>query len=146
MTTLMKAKNAIEAHAEIERLAKENAVQEIRVIESIEIGKVVRQGDIYIHAVKADHKHGNAAKSRQLALGNSQGSRHVAAGNKFSVLVYDGTTLPEWCDRRTFLGPLVKAKKPFTITHPEHAHVRLPAGCYQVTHQMDARTMERVQD
>src|SRR5205085_2372667 len=112
-------------------------------IEKIDVGCVVRQGDIYIHAVDSDHKHGEKSKSRQLALGETMGSRNVAEA---SAHVYAGTTLPEWCDRRTFLGPLVKAKKRFVVTHPEHAHVSLPAGEYQVTHQMDARTMARVQD
>ena len=136
-------KNVVEAHAEIERLAKTNAVQEVRRIESIEIGKVIRQGDIYIHRVDAKHVHGKKLKNRQLALGNTMGSRHIAEA---PARVCEGTTLPEWCDRRTFLGPLVESDKRFKITHPEHAHVDLPSGCYQVTHQMDARTMERVQD
>ena len=33
-----------------------------------------------------------------------------------------------------------------TVTHPEHAHMVLGPGCWQVTHQMDARSRERVQD
>jgi len=139
----MKTKTVIEAHEEIERLAKEKAVLEVRRIEGIEIGKVVRQGDIYIHRVDEKHARGNRLKSRQLALGNTMGSRHIAEP---PAKVFEGTTLPGWCDRRTFLGPLVESKKRFTVTHPEHAHVDLPPGCYQITHQMDARTMERVKD
>jgi len=139
----MKTKTVIEAHEEIERLAKENAVPEVRRIEGIEIGKVVRQGDIYLHRVDEKHARGNRLKSRQLALGNTMGSRHIAEA---PAKVFEGTTLPEWCDRRTFLGPLIESSKRFTVTHPEHAHVDLPPGCYQVTHQMDARTMERVKD
>lgn len=138
-----KIKDASEAHAEIERLAKANARPEVRFIKEIAVGQIVRQGDIYIHRVNEDHASGKEMKSRQLALGNSQGSRHIAES---PAKILEGTTLPEWCDRRTFLGPLVKAEKRFTITHPEHAHVSLPKGTYQVTHQMDARTMDRVQD
>jgi hypothetical protein len=139
----VQVKDATQAHMEIERLAKENARPEVRFIEKMEVGQIVRQGDIYIHAIKASHLHGKEVKSRQLALGNTQGSRHMA--EKPSD-VYVGTTLPEWCDRRTFLGPLVKSKKRFVITHPEHAHVSLPSGNYQITHQMDVRTMDRVKD
>jgi hypothetical protein len=139
----MKTKTVIEAHEEIERLAKENAVQEVRRIQSIEIGKVIRQGDIYLHRVDEKHTRGKKLKSRQLALGNTMGSRHIAES---PAKVFEGTTLPGWCDQRTFLGPLVESKKRFTVTHPEHAHVDVPAGCYQITHQTDARTMERVQD
>jgi hypothetical protein len=139
----MEQLTAVQARERIEREAKEKAVQEVRHIKSIEIGKVVRQGDIYIHRVADEHKHGKESKSRQLAIGNTQGSRHVAESPSKA---FDGTTLPTYCDQRTFLGPLVQSKKRFTVTHPEHAHVSLPAGCYQITHQTDARTMGRVQD
>jgi hypothetical protein len=138
-----KLKDAAAAHAEIERLARVNAKPEVRYIAKIDVGCVVRQGDIYIHAVKLDHKCGEKLKDRQLALGNTQGSRHIADA---PASIFAGTTLPEWCDQRTFLGPLVKSAKRFVITHPEHAHVSLPAGEYQITHQMDARTMDRVRD
>jgi hypothetical protein len=138
-----KIKDAATAHAEIERLAKVNAKPEVRVIEKIDVGCVVRQGDIYIHTVEETHAHGDKLMDRQLALGNTQGSRHIAEA---PAAIYAGTTVPQWCDRRTFLGPLVKSKKRFVVTHPEHAHVSLPAGEYQITHQMDARTMDRVRD
>lgn len=138
-----KVKDAATAHAEIERLAKVNAKPEVRFIERIDVGCVVRQGDIYIHAVEPKHPHGKKSKSCQLALGETMGSRHIAES---PAVCYLGTTLPEWCDRRTFLGPLVNSKGRFVITHPEHAHVSLPPGEYQITHQMDARTMARVQD
>lgn len=134
---------AAEAHEQIERLAKTNAVPEVRKVRAIEVGKVVRQGDIYLHRVEPTHLKGKRRKDRQLALGNTMGSRHVAEG---SAECFEGVQLPSWCDERTFLGPLIKSEKRFTISHPEHAHVELPAGTYQVTHQMDARTMERVRD
>jgi hypothetical protein len=139
----MQTKDAVTAHAEIERLAKENAKTEVRHVKEMAVGKVVRQGDIYIHRVDDDHAHGKALKDRQLALGNTMGSCHIA---EKPSQVFEGTTLPKWCDRRTFMGPLVKSKKRFTVSHPEHAHVSLPPGCYQISHQMDARTMSRVQD
>lgn len=76
-------------------------------------------------------------------MGASRGSRHVAQG---AVQVFEGKTAPSWCMRGTFLGPLLVANAPFTITHPEHAHIELPAGIYQITHQMDPRTVDRVLD
>lgn len=138
----MTTKTAIEVHEQIEREAKEKAVQEIRDVKSIEVGKVVRQGDIYIHRVAYDHAHGKPSK-RQLAIGETQGSRHIADEPSE---VFEGTMLPTWCERGTFLGPLVKSKKRFKVTHPEHAHVSLPKGTYQITHQMDAASRQRVQD
>jgi hypothetical protein len=134
---------AQDVHAEIEREAKAKAVAEVRMVEKIEIGQAIRQGDIYVHRVSPSHPHGRRLQSRQLAIGESQGSRHVA---ELPADVYEGTQLPPTCDRRTFLGPCIVAPARFTIVHPEHAHFSLPEGTYQVTHQTDAKTMERVID
>lgn len=143
MTTKLDAQAA---HAEIERLAAEQAVHEVRRVRTIAIGRCVRQGDVYLHRVASDHAHGAlraGAEARQLAIGQTQGSRHIAEP---PAKVYDGLRLPDWCDARTFLGPCIVAVERFVVTHPEHAQVSLPAGTYQVTHQMDARSMERVRD
>lgn len=132
--------DATQVHAEIESKAKKEAVTETRDCTAMSVGQVVRQGDIYIHRVEADHAHGLALKTNQLVPGTSQGSRHVAVGGS----AYEGTTLPTWCSEDTILGPCVDG--PFTVTHPEHAHCTFGPGRFQITHQMDARTLERVQD
>jgi len=134
---------AVAAHRESERLAKEKAVAEVRVVESMEIGKVARQGYVYIHCVSPKHPRGEKMKTHQLAIGDSMGSRHVAEA---PAEVFEGSEQPAWCRPWTFLGPCIVAADRFTVTHPEHAHVSLPAGTYQVTHQMDARTGARVID
>ena len=127
----------------IQKEATERAVKEIRFIDKISLGQVVRQGDIYIHCVDKDHKHGQESKTAQLAIGSTQGSRHFANGE---CTCFEGTTLPEWCASGTFLGPFVEVEKRSVITHQEHAHVSLPVGYYQITHQMDARSLQRVRD
>ena len=117
-----------------------------REIAEMKPGQVVRQGDIYLHRVEADHPRGavrKGAMARQLAIGSQSGARHLADP---PAVVYEGTTLPAWCAERTFMGPCVVSDAPFTVSHPEHAHVKLPAGTYQVSHQMDARTLDRVRD
>jgi len=134
-------KTAVEAHREIEAAAVPR--QEVRLIRSMSPGQAVRQGDIYIHCVAGGHAHGPEAPTRQLALGETMGSRHLALA---PCEVYVGTTLPEWCRPETFLGPLIVSKDRFVVGHPEHAHISLPGGAYQVTHQMDARSMDRVRD
>lgn len=116
----------------------------MRDCRKMEIGKVVRQGDIYIHRVPENHPCGNLLKNHQLAMGVTLGSRHIADEN---FTIFKGTHLPEWVDRGHFLGPCIKTdKETALITHPEHANVALGPGCYQITHQMDIRTMERVAD
>lgn len=133
------------AVAEIEKAAAV-AVQDMRFVEKHIVGKIgCRQGDIYLHMVAADHPHGAAIVSRQLAVGTTQGSRHLIDGD--DVEIFAGTTLPKWVeDSRTPLGPCFVVTRRETNTHPEHAHTSLPAGTYQVTHQMDARTWQRTMD
>jgi len=137
--------NTMEAVQRVEHGAK-LADQTPRIIEQIEVGQVVRQGDIYLHAVTNNYPRGairTGEVARQLALGSNMNARHVAES---PAVVYEGTALPEWCAAGTFMGPLVESDAPFTVSHPEHAAICLPRGTYQVTHQMDARTLERVRD
>jgi hypothetical protein len=135
----------LDSIAQIEKAAGV-AISDVRFVEKHVVGKVAgRQGDIYLHMVADNHAHGDKVESRQLAIGNSVGSRHVIEGA--SVEIFQGTTLPKWVtDNRTPLGPCFKIKQRETNTHPEHAHYSLPDGTYQVTHQMDARTWGRVAD
>lgn len=136
-------KSVVSTLERIEREAVANKVAETRTIHSLAVGKVVRQGDIYVHRVDAKHAHGRALTDRQLAVGVTQGSRHVAES---PAKVFEGMTAPEWCQPGALLGPCVVSRKRFTISHPEHAHLSLPAGTWQVTHQRDARTGGGVQD
>lgn len=135
------------AHEVLVQQAKEKAVSEIRFISAISVGQAVRQGDVYIHAVDTKHRHGEELKDNQLAIGNTVGSRHVA---QKPATCHEGKAYPTWCSPDTFLGPLIVAKERFVITHPEHAHVSLPAGIYQVTHQatfdIKAKARRRAKD
>ena len=121
----------------------ESNVEDVRFIKRIEVGQIVRQGDIYIHKVDENHSHGALQTNNQLAIGNSKGSRHIAES---PAKCYTGTNKPKTCKDAIFLGPMVKSESRFTISHPEHANIELPAGCYQITHQLDPRTQERVRD
>jgi hypothetical protein len=123
----------------------------VREYETLDIGKAVRQGDVYVHRVADEHPHGKriGAKLVQIALGSSNGARHEAKG---AVKVYAGTTLPEYVtapqdvQASEITGPLIVADKPWSVVHPEHPHFKLPKGTYQVTYQRDPKTMKRVQD
>ncbi|MEQ8767182.1 MAG: hypothetical protein RL885_24945 [Planctomycetota bacterium] len=121
--------------------AAESCDVDVRIIKSMEIGQFPRQGDIYVTRVADDHPRGVALDSRQLAIGNTLGSRHVADE---SWNVYEGTC--GTADGEELLGPCIHSDTGGAITHPEHADLHLPPGTYQVTHQMDARTRDRVAD
>jgi hypothetical protein len=142
---------AVEAHALVERDAKSKSRQEIRdVRESLTVGRAVRQGDVYL--VRLDDiaetvaKRGTPMKTRQLVDGTTQGSRHVAEG-ELSLFESDpAIRLPSCVRNGALLGPVIVAASDFVVTHPEHAHVRCAPGAYQVVHQLDAATRQRVQD
>jgi hypothetical protein len=139
-----------------------NAVPDktIRIAKYLELGQVIHQGDVYLHRVPENHPHGERLGTRQVAIGDTVGARHVVEGN---VEVFKGTRFPDamrdllWAPRAPRLGelgpvdpldptqssfgflcgPLVVAYDSFYLTHPEHAKHELPAGVYQVTYQQE---------
>lgn len=138
--TVMTAKRAIE---HITEQATFKAKGDDRRV-NLAIGKHVRQGDIYICRVADDHARGEETRDRQLAQGESRGSRHIAEA---PAKVFAGTTAPaNALNSRVFLGPCITSESDFMISHPEHANVILTAGTYQIVHQMDAMTLKRVED
>ena len=124
-----------------------------------EVGKGIRQGDVYIIRIndegpttlKNDFNIGpitvnvdnytQPATTNQLVSGVSLGSRHVVTnvGNEVQLLVNPRENNP-------LVGPVIKAKKPVNVGHPEHAEYIFPAFTYQVIGQMDVKTRERVAD
>lgn len=137
----------------IETVTTHKADQDVRVCRRIEIGRVAaHQGDVYVHRVADDQPRGKPWGTKQVAVGNQVGARHVAEGEDVHVYAGDPSSaaalMPKFSDdqREACLGPVVVAKSEWTLTHPEHAHHRLPAGTYQVTYQWDAQTMARVAD
>lgn len=109
----------------------------VRNVTKLDLGKCVRQGDVYVFAIDSTARLGKKRGSRQVAVGATIGARHVAEGQ--GVEVFDsagyspnGQTLPDFA-----VGPIVKAEKRWSLTHPEHADVCLPAGHYQVIYQQD---------
>ena len=137
----------------VARVSESTPDAEVRVLRRIEVGQVIHQGDVYVHRIADDAPRGKEMGTRQVAVGDTQGSRHVAEGD---VSVFEGDALPEWFEapgwlggappESIFLGPVVVAESAWTLTHPEHAHHRLPAGVYQVTYQADARARARMAD
>lgn len=135
--TAEKAMEAIDSGAELN-------VQEVRHLKKVPMDKGYRQGDISVIRVPLDFPRGKKLASRKLAIGQGEGSNHMAEGD---IEIFEGTTRPKGVTSTTFLGPLIVAPKGFLNTHPKHAHFKVDEpGCYQVLHQLDARTMQRVRD
>lgn len=138
-----------EAVENLNKISNTTPDVEIRNTRNILVGQCVQQGDVYVHRVSDTHARGKMRGSRQVAVGDTVGSRHIAEGKK--VNVFEGTKLPEGCKftgnlARAITGPVVVAEEDWVLTHPEHAHHSLPAGTYQITYQLDAKTQRAVQD
>lgn len=138
-------KQAVEAPArdaaawigDIERAAA-GADAETRFVRAIGVGEYVRQGDIYVVRIDTLPRGMTETQDRQLAPGATQGSRHVAEGD---LTVHRRTDT-----REVGIGPVVRARQEWRLAHPEHAHMVLPSGDYQIRYQVDERTKRAVQD
>lgn len=92
------------------------------------IGSHVRQGDILLTFCDPKVDRGEVTEQRQLAPGNTQGSRHIVEGD-VTVHARRGDALT---------GPLlIVGKGGCTVTHPEHRHYVLPEGAWAVTYERD---------
>lgn len=101
-----------------------------RFVRVCAVGDEIRQGDIYLYPIEGPPAHLDLTEliSRQLADGNSAGSRHIAVGD---AVAYDRPSLDP------LDGPFLQGRSRFQLTHPEHADLSLPAGWYEVRYQRD---------
>lgn len=135
----------IEAHEAITQSAK-TADHETRIIDSITVGEHVRQGDLYLERIAKADTRWRSTTNRQLAPGVSTGSRHVAEGAVAVSVSPEANPIDRSGRVPRLLGPQISAKEAFTVTHPEHAHMRLPPGDYQVLYQLDYQRQRAVRD
>ena len=85
---------------------------------------------------------GRPTGTRQLAEGPTRGAKHVVVGD-CDVLWVPRSHAIEALSRVVpganavqFVGPVIRARGPVTITHPEHGDRTLPGeACYLVTYQ-----------
>jgi hypothetical protein len=113
----------------------------------MKVGEVVRQGDLYIEKVASlPENKGAVTENVQLAVGQTQGSRHVISPKPAGLSIFSppaGSTV--------LTGPSISSTEAWTLTHPEHGHFKFGPGNFQVTYQKDyakerAEELRRVQD
>lgn len=114
-------------------------VSEPERIGSPSIGDVVRQGDVYLECISTKGK--TEIQDRQLAPGNTQGSRHVLEGD---AILWKENPLK---DPEHLKGPSFHCSSECTVTHPEHGNKILPADTtWAVIYQRVGREERRVVD
>lgn len=134
-----------EAHEAISQAAQ-SADPNLRHVEAIAVGEFARQGDLYLTRIDKPSAGWRPTDDRQLAPGVSNGSRHVAEGAVSVSTSPESNPVARQGSVPRLLGPQIVAKERFTITHPEHAHVSLPAGTYQCSYQLDYARQQAVRD
>lgn len=141
--------------AAIQKSAEKMHAKETALIGTASVGDVVRQGDLYLVCI--DSLLPGTKTGKQLAPGETQGSRHIAEGRcsvylpkergavsrLIATLSRGAVQVPD-----ALIGPLVECHGETTITHPEHGHRVLPAGStWAVVYQRAyAEEVRRVQD
>jgi len=145
---------AIQAHEAIHHHAQTQSSPEVRRVESADT--CVRQGDVYLRPYRGEpltyhYARGEISverdtateeiQDRQLAPGTTQGSRHIVEGGGVRLFRHPRQDHP-------LIGPVLVVTSRCTVTHPEHAHISLPPGEWQVTYQDDLMQQEiaRVRD
>lgn len=132
MTNVQELIEKIESEAKL-------SPRELRFVRTLPKDRHVRQGDIFLWRIKEVPKGCTPRAEHQLALGTTQGSRHVI-GPKAKL--YD---LPV-SKRHSLLGPVIVLNEREEGTHPEHAHFSIPSCIVQVGYQLDPRTRAAVRD
>lgn len=124
-----------------ERVEEIKNDREQRFPEAASDGDYFRQGDLYI--TKIAKPAGTELKvlpfDRQLAPGNTKGSRHCLSHQDVRLYTRSGSD--------ALTGPVLHVLREVTVEHPEHGNVVLPEGWYGVTYQRAyAEELRRVQD
>lgn len=145
--------SVIETINEIKKIAKQNQEREegkkVKRVKGLSVGECYRQGDIYVFKVSDNHPVGDELKRDQIADGVSLGARHRLLGGKFKI--YAGKQAPNFVrdlNARVGLGYAFDVCEHGVINdHPEHDnYVFEQTGRFQVIHQVDLRTLQRVAD
>jgi hypothetical protein len=120
---------------------------ETETVGSPSLGDVIRQGDLYLECISALPT-GKSLSVRQLAPGNTQGSRHVLEGDCEVVEVKQHTTASGHEVHSALIGPAFICKGACEVTHPEHGNKVLPENTiWQVVYQQAfADEVRRVAD
>jgi hypothetical protein len=117
----------------MEKINTQENTDSTRVIESMQIGEWVRQGDIYLD--KVEQNYSISTMDLQLAKGETKGARHILDENP-TLRIFTKTN-PNPLD-----GPAFTSEESIHVKHPEHGNMVIPEGSYICTYQQDYRYEE----
>jgi hypothetical protein len=145
-------KTVTQALQEMRQSVENMVASKTERIGSPSLGDVVRQGDIYLVCVDKSDVGRVKTKNRQLAPGETQGSRHILLGDVeiYEVESFSGESmLIGGVEVNTALiGPSFMCIGEVEVDHPEHGNRILPEDtCWRVVYQQAfADEVRRVND
>ena len=157
--------NVQEAVKRVEIAAKRPRA-DVRDGSKVAVGKVTRQGDVYLMRTDRAPTRGDEIAlsvgviGRQIVPGTTPGSRHVVVGDAVAHCAADvGAVTTQIAAHakqhgckasvreEMLYGAIEVGPSGASLTHPEHAHVRLPPdSCWIAWSQYDESTQRRVAD
>lgn len=121
-----------------------------RTFDDFPVGSVAHQGDLIFVSINAVPKAAKKRKNRQLADGNTQGSRHILVGGQVwdcdpAIVASDiSVACPKARVGTDFIGPVLRG--PCEIDHPEHGnHIYTTDAVIAVVYQRNLDAEEREQ-
>jgi hypothetical protein len=147
-------KSSVEAYKAIKEHAAKRTEKTVRDCSSLKVGDFARQGDIYVVLVGELEEPGAEVKNPQLVPGNTSGANHkVVFQPGLAVHPTKPTKLRAALEKAlgapifdVQVGPGVKSKSPWTLTHPHHPDLVNIPGNAQIIYQIDAITRQRAED
>lgn len=133
---------ATKAYREVLKHAENIKNDDAQRVETCSPGDAWAQGDVLLVSLEKMPTGCTAIDKPelQLAPGTTQGSRHCLDS-------LAGIALYRLANPTPLDGPVIKAVREFTVTHPEHGDIALPAGVWGVVYQRQfADELRRVQD
>lgn len=122
---------ATETMAKIREHGKEVADDSMREVGALSPGDFTAQGDVMIWKLDKIPPSCIASQPvRQLAPGTTKGSRHCIRESDIPHCEFFVLSNPN-----ALQGPIIKAKHPFVVEHPEHGDQKFPAGVWAITYQ-----------
>ena len=121
-----------------------------RTFDDFPTGCAAHQGDVIFVSIAAVPKGAKPRKNRQLADGNTQGSRHVLIGGELwncdlkDVAKAISVACPKARVDEKYIGPVFRG--PCEIDHPEHGnHIHTTDAVIAVVYQRNLDADEREQ-
>jgi hypothetical protein len=143
METIAAQEQVVEKLGAVTAVAQKRAKRKTQAYGTLAPGDWHAQGDVIFLRIEVLPKDAQPCKPKaQLAPGKTRGSRHCVADADLPKVRFHRVRGAD-----ELKGPVLEVSEKAEVTHPDHGHVILPKGLYQVKYQrLYAPKIKRVTD